>query len=102
MDYKSQQFEEVYAGDKGQFDACFDTTAESAKMIKLTKKGGRIQTIAGTPTLEMIRKIGGDSCILGLVVSDYLSIYIYITYIYIYICIHIYIYISMYIYIYIS
>ena len=37
-------------------------------MVSLTKKGGKIQTIAGVPTLECIRKIGGDSCILGLVI----------------------------------
>ena len=46
-----------------------DCTGESLKMVQVTKKGGRIICIFGMPTLEEIRAIGGESCILGLVIA---------------------------------
>lgn len=66
VDYTSEKFEEKLQRD---FDLCFDCTAESTKMIKIVKKGGKIRSISGSPTLEAIRGAGGDSCILGLVLK---------------------------------
>jgi len=64
LDYKTTNFEEVYAEDK--FDVCFDTTNESLGMTNVIKQGGRIVSIAGMPTLEEIRRIGGTAWILKL------------------------------------
>ena len=67
LDYKNSKFEEIFGGNDSQkFDVCFDTTAESLQMTKIVKKGGRIVTIAGMPTLEEIRRIGGTALILKL------------------------------------
>ena len=67
LDYKSQKFDEVYGeNDADKFDVCFDTTAESLQMAAISKKGGRIVSIAGMPTLEEIRRIGGTAWILKL------------------------------------
>lgn len=67
LDYKSTKFEDVYGGSNAEkFDVCFDTTAESLKMAKIVKKDGQIVTIAGMPTLEEIRRIGGTAWILKL------------------------------------
>lgn len=64
VDYKTAKFETMYNDKK--FDVCLDTTNESLKMAEIVKSGGKIVTIAGTPTLEEIRRIGGDACILWL------------------------------------
>ena len=67
LDYKTTNFEEVYGGDSGEkFDVCFDTTDESLGMVNIVKEGGRIVSIAGMPTLEEIRRIGGTAWILKL------------------------------------
>ena len=67
IDYKNTKFDDVYGNSNAEkFDVCFDTTAESLKMAKIVKKGGRIVTIAGMPTLEEIRRIGGTAWILKL------------------------------------
>ncbi|MDB2457792.1 zinc-binding dehydrogenase, partial [bacterium] len=67
VDYKSQKFDQVYGGNEAdKFDVCFDTTAESLQMASIIKKGGRIVSIAGMPTLEEIRRIGGTAWILKL------------------------------------
>lgn len=67
IDYKTTKFDEVFAGSKElKFDVCFDTTAESLQMAKIVKGGGQIVTIAGMPTLEEIRRIGGTAWILKL------------------------------------
>ena len=67
LDYKTTNFEEVYGGDSGEkFDVCFDTTNESLGMANIVKEGGRIVSIAGMPTLEEIRRIGGTAWILKL------------------------------------
>ncbi len=67
LDYKNTKFEDVYGGSKAEkFDVCFDTTAESLEMTKIIKKGGQIVTIAGMPTLDEIRRIGGNAWILKL------------------------------------
>ena len=65
--YKNTRFDEVYGGiNDEKFDVCFDTTAESHEMSKIVKEGGKIVTIAGMPTLEEIRRIGGTAWILKL------------------------------------
>ena len=70
LDYKSNKFEDVYGGStEEKFDVCFDTTAESLKMAKIAKEGGQIVTIAGMPTLEEIRRIGGTAWILKLFIK---------------------------------
>lgn len=69
MDYKTAKFDEVYSADGKKFDVCFDTTDESLQMAKVVKEGGQVITIAGKPTLESIKAIGGEGCILGLVLS---------------------------------
>jgi alcohol dehydrogenase len=67
LDYKNNKFEDVYGDNSAEkFDVCFDTTAESLQMTKIVKKGGQIVTIAGMPTLEEIRRIGGSAWILKL------------------------------------
>ena len=67
VDYKSKKFVDLYSKDVSQkFDVCFDTTAESLDMAEIIKEGGKIVTIAGMPTLEEIRRIGGTAWILKL------------------------------------
>lgn len=67
VDYKSQKFVDLYSKDvSNKFDVCFDTTAESLDMAEIVKEGGSIVTIAGMPTLEEIRRIGGSAWILKL------------------------------------
>jgi alcohol dehydrogenase len=67
VDYKSENFEELYGDNTAnKFDVCFDTTAESLRMVKIIKEGGKIISIAGNPTLEEIRRIGGNAWILKL------------------------------------
>ena len=68
VDYKSQNFVDLFSNGE-KFDACFDTTAESLEMSKIVKKGGSIVAIAGTPTLDEIRRIGGSAWILKLVLK---------------------------------
>ena len=70
IDYKSTKFEDIYGGaDAEKFDVCFDTTAESLQMSNIVNDGGRIVTIAGTATLEELRRIGGTAWILKLFVK---------------------------------
>jgi alcohol dehydrogenase len=64
IDYKSENFVEIHS--KNKFDVCFDTTGESLSMAGIVKEGGSIVTIAGNPTLEEIRRIGGSAWILKL------------------------------------
>ena len=64
IDYKSENFVDLHSNDK--FDVCFDTTGESLSMAHVVKEGGSIVTIAGNPTLEEIRRIGGTAWILKL------------------------------------
>ena len=67
LDYKSESFVTAYGNDDStKFDVCFDTTAEGLEMVKIIKEGGRIVSIAGTPTLDEIRRIGGTAWILKL------------------------------------
>jgi alcohol dehydrogenase len=55
IDYRSENYEEVLAGE--DFDMAFDSTNEASKMGTLLKKGGKIISIAGTPTIEAIKLI---------------------------------------------
>ena len=65
--YDNSELDEFYGGANDEkFDVCFDTTAESHQMSKIVKEGGSIITIAGMPTLEEIRRIGGEAWILKL------------------------------------
>ena len=66
LDYKSENFVSVYGIDDKKFDVCFDTTAESLEMANIIKEGGKIVSIAGMPTLDEIRRIGGTAWILKL------------------------------------
>ena len=66
LDYKSENFVSVYGIDDKKFDVCFDTTAESLEMVNIIKAGGKIVSIAGMPTLDEIRRIGGTAWILKL------------------------------------
>ena len=66
LDYKSENFVSVYGTDDKKFDVCFDTTAESFEMTNIIKEGGKIVSIAGMPTLDEIRRIGGTAWILKL------------------------------------
>lgn len=54
IDYRSEDFEEVLKG--GEYDMAFDTMNQAAKMGGLLKKGGKIISISGTPTIEAIRQ----------------------------------------------
>lgn len=53
VDYRSEDFATVLAGE--DFDMAFDTTNEAAKMGALLKKGGKIVSIAGTPSIEAVQ-----------------------------------------------
>ena len=65
--YDNSELNEFYGGSNdGKFEVCFDTTAESHEMSNIVKEGGSIITIAGMPTLEEIRRIGGTAWILKL------------------------------------
>jgi alcohol dehydrogenase len=52
VDYRSQDFGEVLKGQ--DFDMAFDTTNEAKRMGGLLKEGGKIISIAGTPSIEAI------------------------------------------------
>mmetsp|Transcript_23715 Transcript_23715/g.35178 ORF Transcript_23715/g.35178 Transcript_23715/m.35178 type:complete len:363 (+) Transcript_23715:107-1195(+) len=54
IDYRSENFEKVLAGE--DFDMVFDTMNQAAQMGGLLKKGGKIISISGTPTIESITK----------------------------------------------
>lgn len=56
IDYRSENFEEVLAGE--DFDMCFDTTNEAPKMGAILKEGGKVISIAGSPTIEAIEGTG--------------------------------------------
>ena len=57
VDYKKDSFERVLAGQ--DFDVAIDTTHESVKMAAILKPaGGKVLTIADTPTVEALRAIG--------------------------------------------
>jgi len=67
INYREQKFEE----DLKDYDCAFDTTGESAKMPQIVKKGGKITTIADTPTVEEFTRIGTS---LSFVVRTFLNL----------------------------
>mmetsp|Transcript_66 Transcript_66/g.76 ORF Transcript_66/g.76 Transcript_66/m.76 type:complete len:357 (+) Transcript_66:90-1160(+) len=52
IDYRSENFEEVLAGEN--FDFCLDTMGQAAQFGGLLKKGGKVVSISGTPTIEAL------------------------------------------------
>jgi len=53
VNYKEANFEEVLK----DYDFAFDTTGESAKCAKILKKGGKVVTITGTPSVAELERI---------------------------------------------
>jgi len=56
IDYRSENFVEVLEG--ADFDMAFDTMNESVQMGGLLKKGGKVVSISGAPTIEAISEAG--------------------------------------------
>lgn len=56
INYREEDFVEKLANE--EFDFVFDTTHESAKASKLVKNGGKVITIADTPTVAELERIG--------------------------------------------
>jgi len=54
VNYKEEKFEEVLK----DYDFAFDTTGESAKCVQILKKGGKVVTISGTPTMDELVRVG--------------------------------------------
>lgn len=59
VDYRSEKFEEVLAGE--DFDMVFDTTSEAPRMTPLLKKGGMVVSIAGMPSIQALEEWLGGS-----------------------------------------
>lgn len=57
VNYREEKFDEVLK-DEG-FDMAFDTTDEAGRMGGILKEGGKIVSIAGTPTPEAVESIDG-------------------------------------------
>jgi len=69
VDYKTQDFQRELAGK--DFDVAIDTTHESAQMASILKPaGGKVITIADTPTVEALKEIGARP---GLLVRTFLN-----------------------------
>jgi len=56
IDYRSQDFQTVLKD--GEFDMVFDTQNQAHLMGGIIKKGSKVISIAGTPTIEAIEAIG--------------------------------------------
>lgn len=54
INYREEKFEEVLT----EYDFAFDTSGESAKCAQILKKGKKVVTIAGTPSLDELTRIG--------------------------------------------
>jgi len=59
IDYRSQDFEEILKGE--DFDMVFDTMNQAHLMGGLIKRGGKVISIAGTPTIEAIEGTGAKA-----------------------------------------
>ena len=68
IDYRSEDFETVLKGE--DFDMAFDTMHQGDKMGTLLKKGGKIISISGPPSIEAIEE--GMSGSVGFVVKMFL------------------------------
>jgi len=55
VNYKEEKFEDVLK----DYDYAFDTTNESHKCCKIVKRGGKVVTIAGTPTAAEMERASG-------------------------------------------
>eukprot|EP00536_Pseudo-nitzschia_multiseries_P011143 jgi/Psemu1/205038/e_gw1.364.36.1 len=58
LDYRTEDFEQVLAGE--DFDMIFDTMNEGHKFGSLLKKGGKVVSISGPPTIEAIERMSGS------------------------------------------
>ena len=58
IDYRSDDFKKVLAGE--DFDMVFDTMNQAAQMGGLLKKGGKIISISGTPSIESIKGLNSS------------------------------------------
>jgi alcohol dehydrogenase len=56
VDYKKDKFWEQLQ----DYDAAFDTTGESAKCVLAVRRGGKVVTIAGTPTAHEMARVSGE------------------------------------------
>merc|ERR1712232_1446311 len=54
INYRDEKFEDVLK----EYDFAFDTSGESAKCAQILKKGGKVVTIAGTPSLDELVRMG--------------------------------------------
>lgn len=61
IDYRSQDFEKELAGQ--DFDMAFDTCDEGSRMGSMLKKGGKIVSISGNPSIEAIQSITSPSMV---------------------------------------
>ena len=68
IDYQSEDFETVLKGE--DFDMAFDTMHQGDKMGSLLKKGGKVISISGPPSIEAIEE--GMSGSVGFVVKMFL------------------------------
>ena len=59
IDYRSENVEELLAG--ADFDFAFDTMNQAATFGGLLKRGGKVVSISGTPTIEAIEAMGSQS-----------------------------------------
>lgn len=64
IDYRSQDFEKELAGQ--DFDMAFDTCNEAGRMGSMLKKGGKIVSISGTPSIEAIESVASPNLIVRL------------------------------------
>jgi len=67
IDYKSEDFETVLKGE--DFDMAFDTMNQASKMGPLLKKGGKIISISGNPTIQAIEGSLPDGKSAGFIVK---------------------------------
>lgn len=61
IDYRSENFEEILAGE--DFDMAFDTMNQAADFGVLLKKGGKVISISGNPTIEALSANGKQSLV---------------------------------------
>lgn len=62
VDYRSENVGEVLAGE--DFDMCFDTMDQAVEFAKLIKKGGKVVSISGKPTIEAVTEVSGEPSLL--------------------------------------
>lgn len=62
VDYRSENVAEVLAGE--DFDMCFDTMNQAVEFVKLIKKGGKVISISGNPTIEAVTEASGKQSLL--------------------------------------